>query len=1272
MSVTSNNISALYITMFNRVPEGAGHKFWLDLANKQGLNVSQVAEQMLNSAPAKEYFAGKNADADFVNHIYSNLFGKTSAEDPVGSKFWVDKLKEGNSKAFIVSQMLDAATNNKYTKPEELKAQNLFLNKVKAAEIAYKAIENVPSSGTITEKIAGFAAVLKNIKDTSTPTQIAQVIKQEAMKANLTVLSNKELAQITKSVFPSVDASAAEKALDATTATTDIYANTPAPTPTPTPGGGGSSGGGSGSGSTPLTPEQKEQKAREEAVKQAEKNLEKAKEEAKQAQTDKLVANYVKDAVKDSVDNHSGIRQDALNYIQSKIDDPSTTEAQKEALEKAKEIVKTFAKTLDEKKLVEVTGEAAVADRTKDVADKQEKLAEDQAKYAEAVVKEIPLFNAAQKAYDDKLKAESEKVVATGLKTAIDANTTVNAVKAAIEGSLALTYEQKVAAKAQLDVWAKELGLKSTDDYTARGLIAKADENQTSATDKASEATKAYHDTGIIPNTGALPNYLQNKVFVEGFEKDVSEAKAGVATAVVALREAEEKAAKDNLDKDADNNELKETWEKAKAELEKAKAEEKSAKITEKAAALNTVELKKVGETSVYKSEDGKYTVDLGSDVVTEGKTLVVAKEDNKLHEIDASTADLTASESHTGKALLKTSDKGGTVYKGGVEQFSFFSKDGNAVAAVKGANEGFILKPGVKADYDTMSKAEFDYGTGKFKVGTAEQQAYKIETTKTVLDHDKDNPKFEISKVKALDGTHDYEFTYKPILDNTLDFKVKDVNGVKVPVINGKMYDGIIDGHTIDVDDNDDLQSITKDSIVYNFDADGKVKSIVKGAFTYALKADGHKALNDAIALAAGAQDDLNKASSDVLQNQIDRGEVFRLDNDGKVKSILLLNNNELTAKTPLSNFAPDDTILNALLIEKIKIADNSTEFALTDNPRYDAAKMYKMVPDKPMLKSGDTYINSTYDQSGTHKFTVTNGAANKYTLTETEGSNTISVEKLEGGITKTVDANGVKLAGTKNAVDDTITVEDDQTTTANVGASNKIGVETLNTGKVSFDSIEKVEIKTTSDTMSHKGFTALYNAVKNGSDDTMKLINDLTLKSTDGGDIELHKLDYNTKKLTINLKNADDSAANGKADTIGLGNKVGTLEIKGFDATQDKLYFKGWGGTDSSTTQVPGNAERSIENGKIYTTDAGGTIGGKNYAGAEFGELFASGKAFSTNIAVKAKSVVAVKGTDETKLLSVYDEDSSGTIENTEVHLIGTLIGDVNLTDANIAAGH
>ena len=267
----------------------------------------------------------------------------------------------------------------------------------------------------------------------------------------------------------------------------------------------------------------------------------------------------------------------------------------------------------------------------KKVADEQEKLAEAKKAYAEAVVKEIPLSNAAQKAYDDKLQAESEQVVASQLDGHINVpGATINDVKVAIEAS-GLTYEQKVAAKAQLDAWAKELNL-SPSDSVNDDMKSKSVANKQAADTKATKAEKAYNDSG---NSGTLPDYNKNKKAIDDSVKDIAKSKADAATAVVALREAEEKAAKDNLDKDADNNELKETWEKAKTELEKAKAEEKSAKITEKAVALNTVELKKVGETSVYKSEDGKYTVDLGSDAVTEGKTLVVAKGDNKLHEID-------------------------------------------------------------------------------------------------------------------------------------------------------------------------------------------------------------------------------------------------------------------------------------------------------------------------------------------------------------------------------------------------------------------------------------------------------------------------------------------------------------------------------------------------------------------------------------------------------------------------------------------------------------
>ena len=1259
MSITSIDISALYITMFNRVPEGAGHKFWFNLAKKQGLNTSQVAQQMLNSAPAQEYFAGKNSNEDFVNHIYSNLFGKTIAQDPKGSKFWIDKLKEGNSKAFVVSEMLKAAMSNTYTKPEELKAQKLFLNKLKAAEIAHKAIENVPSSGSITEKIASFANILKNIKDTSTPTQIAQVIKQEALKGNLTVLNSHQLAQITKSIFPSVDADALQKALDNTTATTDIYeegGSTPTPPtpPAPTPNPGGGSSGGSNN-PKPLTPEEQKQKAKEEAVKQAEENLQKAKEAAEQAKKDADIAKEVKDAVEHAINNHNGIKQYALNHIQNKIDDPSTTNEQREALEKAKDIVNTFGRTLDDKKLTEVTGEAEVADKTKDVAGKQKDLAQDQVEYAKAIAKEIPLFNAAQKAYDAQVKAKDEKAIADLLQAKINAAANISKVKSDIETS-SLTYQQKIAAKAQLEVWTKELNLKDLDAPN-NALKDKANENKQAADTKAAAAAKAYQDG---PDKGALPDYTKNKDAITNFSAKVAKAKAAVASATVALRDAEVKAAKANLDKDPDNEELKETWEKAKAQLEKAKAEEKSAGAMAKAAELDATVLKKVGDTNVYKSEDGKYTVDLGNDKVTEGKTLV-ASHGGSLHEIDENSANLGAN-AHDTKSLLKSNDKGGTVYKNGIEQFSFISKDGNAVAALdKDGTKGFILKPGVKADYDTMSKATFD--AGKFEANGAEQQTYKIETVKIPLPHNPDNPQYKITQVKDLGGAgKDYVFEDRPILDGALDFQVKDMGVVKVPVINGKIYAGKINEYDIDTDANNILKSITKTGTkeAYNFDADGKVESIQKDDFTYTLKEDGHKTLAEAVALATGAQDALNKASSSVVYNIV--GHSYKL-KDGKVEKIDLKNGTELTVKAP-ADFVPNIDTLRNMEISKMKFADTPAEFTLTDNPPYGSAQLYEKVAGKFLLKYENQYKNSVYED-GTHKFTVTDAGENKYTLTETKDGEKVSEEKLENGILKTVkyEADGttvksVDIVDKAGGDNDTVTVDTEATSVAN---TKNVNVANVNNGKVNLAGIEKVEIKPGAE-LNAKGLDTLN---KNQDIKEITLGGDLTLKSANGGNIDLGKVKDGGHNLNVDVTN------NAKSDTIKFGTEIAgdKLNINGFEQTQDKVDFSALGATEKGVNKVASDAGKELENGKIYTTDVAGDIAGKNYGGADFGELFGDGKAFKTAAAAEGKSIVAVKGNDVTKVYQVNDADKNGTIDAGEVKLVGTFNSGVALEDANIA---
>jgi len=1263
MSITSIDISALYITMFNRVPEGAGHKFWFNLAKKQGLNTSQVAQQMLNSAPAQEYFAGKNSNEDFVNHIYSNLFGKTIAQDPKGSKFWIDKLKEGNSKAFVVSEMLKAAMSNTYTKPEELKAQKLFLNKLKAAEIAHKAIENVPSSGSITEKIASFANILKNIKDTSTPTQIAQVIKQEALKGNLTVLNSHQLAQITKSIFPSVDADALQKALDNTTATTDIYeegGSTPTPPtpPAPTPNPGGGSSGGSNN-PKPLTPEEQKQKAKEEAVKQAEENLQKAKEAAEQAKKDADIAKEIKEAVEHAINNHNGIKQYALNHIQNKIDDPSTTDKQREALEKAKDIVSKLGRTLDQKNLDEAKDNATIADKTKDVAGKQEKVAEKQVDHAKAVAKETPLLDAVKKAYEDYAKALDEKAMADLLSQYVRSATTINTMKSDIERSDDLTYQQKLVAKAKLDAWIKGLNLdpdERLDDATKAPIQAKADANKAAAAAKFENAKKAYDDG----NAGALHDHTKNKEEIKTSSGESAKAKADAASAIVALKKAKEDIAKANLNKDPDNEELKAALQKAQDELKKAQAEEKSAKTTANVENFGTVELKKVGDTNVYKSDDGKYTVDLGNDKVTDGKTLAVGRGSYKLYEIDENSTDAGAPK-HTDKTVLYSHDKGGSVYKNGVEQFSFISKDGNAVAALKAGGKGFILKPGVKTDYDTMSKANFNDADGKFEIGGADQKAYQIETEKNPLPHNPDNPQYSVTKIKNFEG-RDYNFKDKPILDG--DFKItgtKDLkDDLKIPLINGKIYAGRVGDYHINTDSDNNLKSLTDEVTgTYNFDADEKVESITKFGYTYNLKG-GHKTLADAIALATGAQNALNKASSTVVNDYTN--DVFRLDNDGKATSVQLYNKNELTVRdlTPFKPYTIDN-----LKISEIKLASGE-KFKLTGDHKYGNVRSYEKVAGKFLLQGKNGYVNSVYEKDG-HKVEVTDvEGEHKYTLTETKNDKKVSEEKLDKGILKTIkyDADGVTVKSVemedKNGDSDTnVSVNDDPT---DLTDTKKVNINDVNSGKVTFKGIENISVKSTAGTaLDGKGLDYLN---KSGAKE-IELASNLTLKNEGGGELDLGKIKYGSHKLTV-------EAGNTKSDTIKFGAKQlagDKLNINGFEQTQDKVDFSALGATDKNVTKVASNAGQEASNGKIYTTDVAGNIAAKNYGGDDFDELFGNGKTFKTTITQDGKSIVAVKGNDVTKVYQVNDTNHNGTIDSNEVKLVGTFESNVELGDANIA---
>ena len=912
MAISSTNISALYITLFNRAPEGAGHEFWLKAADNQGLNLSQIAAQMLDTDASKEYFAGKETNFDFINHIYANLFGKTSIQDPDGVKFWTDSIEKGASKAFIVSEILNAATNNVYTKAEDIKAQKLFLNKVNAAEITYRSIKDVPSKGTINEKISGFSAILKNIKEACPPVHIAQVVKQEALKANLQILSDDEIAKITKEVFASVSIDEAKKALKETTATSDICP------PKPSPGG----------------------------------------------------------------------------------------------------------------------------------------------------------------------------------------------------------------------------DVKPSEEY-----------------------------------------------------------------------------------------------------------------------------INQVGDTSVYKSDDGKYIVNLGADSVTPGKALAVGKNSNKIYEIKENS-NFSPVLKFNDKPLLKQDMQGGTIYKNGAITVKFISKDGKVVFAYDGENSGFVLKEDVNDGYETMSQAKIQ--NGEFKINADVKAAHKTEIVKI-------SPQsYQISKIKAFDGVSDYKFgTVKPAVDRDLKISQKDMTPLKIPLINGKIYSGEIDGFAVTAKANSELESIEKDGALYTFDTQEKVKFVKFADYTFILKTSLY--LSDAIAKTADATGNLlAKASSEILNES---GDKFILDaaGNGNVEKAQVNGGAELTPVTATPfGFAT----INDMRIAKAKFSDENLDFTLTATPapRYIDAKSYQIAQSKEMgrvmLKSQTGYVNSKVEKGG-YKFEVFGGDENKYNIVKKdENDNDLSAEQFNDGLYKFVEYNGlavssIRLIGSEN--DDTAVVRAGHI--IGIGSANEVGINSLNGGIISFESIEKFEFN-----VDPADFVYLdkFNSINKDGTKEIKLNADLTIKSENGGAIDLTKVEFGDNKLGVNLK------VDGAQDTIKFGGKIGNLAISGFE-TQDKVDFSALGATDKNVVPITSSAGATVENGKIYTTDAGGAISDKDYAGAQFDELFAaSGTAFKVAATAVGKSIVAVKGDDVTKIYQVDNAEGAGanTIDGSELHLVGILdngaaSGDkgVMLSDANIA---
>ncbi|WP_170018349.1 DUF4214 domain-containing protein [Campylobacter sp. RM16190] len=165
MALTQTQVSQLYVTLFGRVSEGAGNKYWQSAAS----DLVAGADAMLATAAAQEYFgSAMTSNEAFIKHIYKNTLNKSSVEDPAGIKFWVDALNNGNSRGLVVSELIKAAVNPANAGA----AQNYFNNKVALSDYTANTVEG---AGLTVADLDPFVNALKLITSDASSIEAGKV-----------------------------------------------------------------------------------------------------------------------------------------------------------------------------------------------------------------------------------------------------------------------------------------------------------------------------------------------------------------------------------------------------------------------------------------------------------------------------------------------------------------------------------------------------------------------------------------------------------------------------------------------------------------------------------------------------------------------------------------------------------------------------------------------------------------------------------------------------------------------------------------------------------------------------------------------------------------------------------------------------------------------------------------------------------------------------------------------------------------------------------------
>jgi len=118
MTIREKYITMLYISTLGRMPDKAGFQYWVD----SGLTIPQIAKSFFEQKETKELYPPNYSIEQFVSAVYENLFDREP--DEAGKKYWIDELKSGNIKRdqFIISVIYGASGEDREILEKKIQA----------------------------------------------------------------------------------------------------------------------------------------------------------------------------------------------------------------------------------------------------------------------------------------------------------------------------------------------------------------------------------------------------------------------------------------------------------------------------------------------------------------------------------------------------------------------------------------------------------------------------------------------------------------------------------------------------------------------------------------------------------------------------------------------------------------------------------------------------------------------------------------------------------------------------------------------------------------------------------------------------------------------------------------------------------------------------------------------------------------------------------------------------------------------------------------------